>query len=70
MSNNQVTLIIVAITLWDLAWKGAALWKAARSSQRNWFVLLLIANTLGILPIVYIKFFQAKPVKKARSKRS
>ncbi|HLB12056.1 MAG TPA: DUF5652 family protein [Dehalococcoidia bacterium] len=36
------------------------LWKAARNSQRNWFIALLLLNTAGVLPIVYIRLFQAK----------
>lgn len=44
--------------LWELVWKGLALWKAARNEQKYWFVVLLLVNTMGILPIVYLKFFQ------------
>jgi len=40
--------------LWSLIWKGVALWKAARNSQKGWFVALFVINTLGILPIIYI----------------
>ena len=52
--------LFLLLTTWDLAWKGISLWKAARHSQRNWFVALLIINSLGILPIIYLKFFQKK----------
>ena len=36
--------------------EGLALWKAARRAQRVWYVLLLIINTVGVLPIIYIFF--------------
>jgi len=55
---NSYILIIIGI--WDLTWKGLALWKASQNKQRNWFVAILIINTIGILPIVYLKFFQKK----------
>lgn len=43
--------------LWSIVWKGIALWKASKSSQRNWFIALLVINSLGILEIVYLFFF-------------
>ncbi len=50
---------VIAIAIWAIAWKGVALWKAARIGQKTWFVILLLVNTVGILEIVYI-FFVAK----------
>lgn len=49
---------IIALAIWDMIVKGFGLWYAARNNQRNWFVALLVFNTAGILPIVYMKFFQ------------
>jgi len=53
-------LLILVISLWDAVWKAFALWKSARNSQLAWFIFLLVFNTAGILPIVYILFFQKK----------
>ena len=50
-------LYLLAI-LWTLPWKGVALWKAARNYQKMWFVAMLIIQTLGVLEILYILFFQ------------
>lgn len=50
-------LFLLAI-LWTLAWKGVALWKAARNHQKGWYVAMLILQTLGILEIVYLLIFQ------------
>lgn len=44
--------------LWSLPWKGVALWKAARNNQKGWYVAMLIIQTLGVLEIFYILFFQ------------
>jgi len=52
--------LVILVTIWDLVWKGIALWKSARNEQRNWFVVLLLINSLGIVPIIYLQFFQKK----------
>ncbi|MEM2956339.1 MAG: DUF5652 family protein [Candidatus Pacearchaeota archaeon] len=52
-------LLIMAI-IWTIPWKGIALWKAARNNQKIWFTILLIVNTLGILEMLYIVFWQRK----------
>jgi len=56
--TNSYVFIFIAI--WELVWKGLALWKAGQNKQRNWFVAILVINTIGILPIIYLKFFQRK----------
>lgn len=48
------TFIFILLMLWALVWKGIALWKAARRSDKTWFIVLLILNTLGILEIIYV----------------
>ncbi|MFA6017113.1 MAG: DUF5652 family protein [Patescibacteria group bacterium] len=52
--------VFVIIAIWELIWKGLALWKSSQNKQRNWYVAILIINTIGILPIIYLKFFQKK----------
>ncbi|MEX2017477.1 MAG: DUF5652 family protein, partial [Candidatus Pacearchaeota archaeon] len=39
-------------------------WKSAGHKQLAWFVCILIFNTAGILPIIYILFFQKKKGRK------
>ena len=46
--------LIVVLGIWSLIWQGIALWYAARHKQQAWFVVLLIVNTVGILPIIYL----------------
>ena len=50
--NNPWVILLVVV--WSVIWKGLALWRAARLSQRAWFVGILIINTLGILEIIYL----------------
>jgi len=50
--------VIVLLAIWDGVWKLIALWKSARNDQLAWYICLAIFNTIGILPILYILFFQ------------
>jgi methionyl-tRNA synthetase len=52
--------IIWLALAWTLPWKAVALWKSARANQVEWFVALLVINTLGLLEILYIFFFSPK----------
>jgi len=45
---------LLGLVLWELIWKGFALWRAGRRNQPAWFFLLFVLNTAGILPIVYL----------------
>jgi len=58
LTNLQFALIGAAV-LWDLTWRGFALWNAARSNKSGWFIALIVLNTVGILPIVYLLFFKS-----------
>lgn len=55
--DQSSAILFFVVFLWSLFWKGLALWKAASLKQRNWFVALLILNTIGIAEIVYLFFF-------------
>lgn len=60
LSDPMAQLVILVLMAWSLVWKGIALWKSANNKQRNWFVALLIINSLGILEIIYIFYFSKK----------
>ncbi len=51
---------LIILGIWELVWKAIALWKSARNNQLAWYVFILVLNTAGILPIVYILWFQKK----------
>ena len=66
-------LLLMIIIIWSGVWKAIALWKSARNKQIAWFVVLCIFNTIGILEILYLAFWQkdknsAKPAVKAAVK--
>jgi len=53
---------LILIAIWEAVWKGIALWKASQNNQLKWFISIFVFNTLGILPVLYIKFFQRRRV--------
>lgn len=51
---NMNPWLIALLVAWSLAWKGWALWRAARLKQLGWYIVLLLVNLLGVLEIIYI----------------
>ncbi len=47
---TSIVLIIVMLL------KGFAMYRAARKESKCWFWVLLISNTMGILPVLYLIF--------------
>ena len=47
----EILLIILVV---DLILKGLAMWKAVEKREKIWFWALLVTNTLGILPLIYL----------------
>jgi hypothetical protein len=40
--------------------KGMALWRSGRNNQPGWFIFLFIVTSGGIIPLIYLIFFQKK----------
>lgn len=59
-NENLDLVLITVITVWSTLLKGIALWRAANLKQRNWFIVMLIVNTIGILELVYLFRFASK----------
>jgi hypothetical protein len=57
---------LILLMLWELVWKAIALWKTGRNNQLVWFICILIFNTAGVLPILYLLFFQPNKAKKRK----
>ena len=57
---TSFTALFIALAIWSIAWKGIALWKAARNGSKAWYIVMLIVNTAGILEILYIFLFSKK----------
>ncbi|MFH1396864.1 MAG: DUF5652 family protein [archaeon] len=46
--------LLLLLSVWSLIWKGLALWRAGTRKDLVWFIIILIFNTAGILPIIYL----------------
>jgi len=53
-SNREMTPVITLLVLSDLILKGVALYKSAKKDQKIWFVALLLINSMGLLPVIYL----------------
>ena len=63
--------MMVPFMLIDLILRGFALWKSARKGQNVWFIFLLIVNSMGILPLIYLLLNrdQNEPTKKSKKSK-
>lgn len=46
--------LLVLLMMVDIVLRGMALYRSARKGQTVWFVALLVINSLGILPLIYL----------------
>ena len=58
LSSPEGILTVLFISVWTLVWKGVALYHAGKNRQKGWFVVLLLLNDLGILSMIYLRWFQ------------
>ncbi len=64
-----VPTVLIIVMLWELIWKGFALWRSAKNGQKYWFIAVLIINSVGILPIIYLAFFSGRKPNKRTGKK-
>jgi hypothetical protein len=58
VTSTSMLIVWIMVALAIILFKGLALWQSARHSQKWWFIALLILNTIGILPLIYLFFFR------------
>ncbi len=68
MGMGMAPWLLGLIFIWSIAWKGFALWKAAKKESKTWFVILLLVNTVGLLEIFYIFVFSKYNPKSGKAK--
>ncbi len=61
LTNSDLLAMVIVIFLGIVVilFKGLGLWHSARQSQKWWFIAILILNTMGILPLIYLFFFRS-----------
>lgn len=62
--------LFAVLMIWSLVWKAMALWKAAKKDHMVWFIVILLVNTIGIIPILYLYIFSEMGNKKKTQKKS
>ncbi len=62
--SHVLLTVILLLAVWELVWKGFALWRASRNRNLGWFIVILILNTAGILEILYLFVFSKNDDKK------
>lgn len=70
-NNPLLWRLMIPLAVVDLILRGFALWHSARREQKVWFVALLIVNSVGILPLIYLVFFKngSSKAEKRKSKK-
>lgn len=62
--NPMAFKLLWPFAILDIVLKGFALWRAVQRKQLYWFIALLLVNSLGILPGIYLYLTSKK--KKAK----
>ena len=55
-----ILIFLTILAVWSLLVKGIALWHAAKTNEKPWFIAILILNTVGVLEVIYLLAFSKK----------
>ena len=55
---------LMVMGLVDMGLKGWGMWRAARMQKKWWFIALLVVNSIGILPTIFLVMTNDEYVKK------
>ncbi len=61
----ELKLVIAIIVLIELVLKGFALWRAAKRGDKAWYIAILVLNTLGLVPLIYLLITRKSNVNKS-----
>ncbi len=59
---------LIPLVILDLILRGISLWKSAKKDQNVWFIALLVVNSMGFLPLIYLLINRGKHSKKTNKK--
>ncbi|HSX07387.1 MAG TPA: DUF5652 family protein [Candidatus Saccharimonadales bacterium] len=54
-------MLIGAAVLLEIILRCLALWKSARAQQKGWFIVIVVINSFGIIPLLYLLFANKRP---------
>lgn len=57
LPSSLILIMLVGVLVWSVFWKLKGMWISARKGSWIWFIVFALTNTVGILPILYIKIF-------------
>ena len=63
------TMLLVTLVVWSLVWKGIGLWYSGKRGHVVWFVAILLLNTFGILPLIYLSITKKKKRKMKKNEK-
>lgn len=52
--NRSRVPVGIAVFAWDTAWKVVAIRRAIKCHQYRWIAPLILVNSVGLLPILYL----------------
>ena len=58
------------LVLLDTGLKGWAMWRAARMEKKSWFIALLVINSMGILPAIFLLMTREEYGKKTSKEKT
>lgn len=58
MGGLEFTWPIIILLAWTLVWKAFGLWHSAKRNNGIMFVIMLLVNSAGIIPIVYLLYLK------------
>ena len=72
ISVNALVILMVVMAIlvvFDSVMKLIGMWKSARNGHIVWFIFIAIINSVGILPIIYLVWFDSSSSNRQIRKR-
>jgi len=67
--NFHALAWLLPLILVDVPLKGWAMWRAARLEKSIWFIALLLVNSLGVFPVIYLVLSRVEYAKFVATKK-
>jgi hypothetical protein len=61
-SPSGIWAVVLVLSILEIVLRGIALWRSAQKGQKWWFIFLLLVNSLGVLPLIYLFMMRDKKI--------